>query len=71
MAKFAYNKAKNANTEYTYFKLNCKYHPRIFYKENIDLYFRFKVTDELIIKLRNLIFRKSITCLITAKTSPK
>ena len=37
MAKFAYNNVKNASTGYTLFELNYGYHPRILYKENLDL----------------------------------
>ena len=55
MAKLTYNNAKHASTGYTSFKLNCKYNPRIFYKENIDPRSRSKATDELTKKLRNLI----------------
>ena len=54
MAKFAYNNAKHASIEYTPFELNCGYHPRVFYKENIHFHFRSKATDELTKKLRNL-----------------
>ena len=37
------------------FKLNYGYHPRMFYKEEVDFYFQFKLTDELSAKLRKLI----------------
>ena len=36
MAEFAYNNARNASTGSTPFKLNCKYHPRVSYKEDLD-----------------------------------
>ena len=36
-----------------YFKLNYEYYLHIFYKKDIDLYFRSKEADKLIKKLRN------------------
>ena len=54
MAEFAYNNAKYASTEYTPFELNCKYHLRVFYKEDIDPRSRSKAADELTKELRNL-----------------
>ena len=54
MAKFAYNNAKHASMGYMPFKLNCRYHLCIFYKEDIDPRFRSKAADELIEELRNL-----------------
>ena len=54
MAEFAYNNAKNASTGYTSFKLNCGYHPRIFYEEDVDPYSRFKAANVLTEELRNL-----------------
>ena len=36
MAGFADNNAKNASTGHTPFELNCGYHPRMLYKENVD-----------------------------------
>ena len=55
MAKFAYNNAKHASTGYTPFKLNCGYHPHVYYKEDFDSHSRFKAADELTEELRNLI----------------
>ena len=42
MVEFAYNKAKNANTGYILYKLNCEYHLYIFYKKDLDLYLKSK-----------------------------
>ncbi len=36
MAEFAYNNAKNASTSHTPFELNCRFHPRASYKEDVD-----------------------------------
>ena len=36
MAEFVYNNAKNASTSHTPFDLNCGYHPRMSYKEEVD-----------------------------------
>ena len=55
MAKFAYNNAKNANTGYTPFKLNRRYHPWISYKKDINPYSKSKSADKLSAELRELI----------------
>ena len=55
MAEFAYNNAKYTSMGYTPFKLNCGYHPRISYKEDVNPRSRSKAADELTKKLRNLI----------------
>ena len=55
MAEFAYNNAKNASTGHTLFELNCKYHPRVSYKEDLDPRSKSKTAEELSSKLRNLI----------------
>ena len=54
MAEFAYNNAKNANTGYTSFKLNCGYHPWIFYKEDLNLRSNSKSAEELSFELQEL-----------------
>ena len=38
MAEFTYNNSKNASTSYMLFELNCSYHPRMLYKEEVNLY---------------------------------
>ena len=62
MAEFAYNNAKYASMGYTPFELNCGYHPRIFYKDNVDSYSRSKSANELTEKLMNLMaaYRKNL-----------
>ena len=54
MAEFAYNNAKNASTSHTPFKLNCSYHPKILFEENVNPYLRSCSTDKLTEKLREL-----------------
>ena len=54
MAEFAYNNAKYVSTRYTSFELNCGYHSRVFYEENVDPRSRCKAPDELTEELRNL-----------------
>ena len=51
MAKFAYNNPKNTSTDYTLFKLNSGFHPRVFYKEDADLRSRSKTADQLATEL--------------------
>ncbi len=36
MAEFAYNNAKNASTGHTSFELNCGYHPKVSFEEDVD-----------------------------------
>ena len=47
MAKFAYNNAKNASTGHTSFELNCGYHLRMSYKDDVDPRFKSKSADKL------------------------
>ena len=54
MAEFAYNNAKNASTGHMPFELNCGYHPRMSYKENVDPRSQSKLADELSAELREL-----------------
>ncbi len=54
MAEFAYNNTKNASTGHTPFEINCGYHPRAFYKEDVDLRSQSKSADELATELREL-----------------
>ena len=54
MVEFAYNNAKNANIGQTSFKLNCGYHPRVFFKEDVDPRSRSRSVNELADKLREL-----------------
>ena len=54
MAEFAYNNAKNISTSYTFFKLNCRYYPHIFYKEDLDPCSKLKTVEKLFFELQNL-----------------
>ena len=53
MAEFAYNNAKNASTGYTPFELNCGFHPRVSYKEDVDPRSKSKTADQLTTELHN------------------
>ena len=54
IAEFAYNNAKNASIGYSPFELNCGYHPRISYKEDLDPCSKSKTVEELSSELREL-----------------
>ena len=54
MAEFAYNNAKNASIGHTPFELNCRYHPWVSYKKDLDLCSNSKTAEELSSKLQNL-----------------
>ena len=55
MAEFAYNNVKHASTGYTPFKLNCGYHPRVSYEEDVNPRSRSNAADGMTEQLRNLI----------------
>ena len=55
IAEFVYNNAKNASTGRTLFELNCGYHPRVSYKEDLDPYSKSKIAEKLSSELQNLI----------------
>ena len=54
MAEFAYNNAINTSTGYTSFELNCDFHSRVSYKEDVDPRSRSKTADQLITELQTL-----------------
>ena len=54
MAEFAYNNSKNASTGHTLFKLNCGYHPQVFFEDECNARSRFSSANELVIDLREL-----------------
>ncbi len=55
MAEFAYNNTKNANTGHIPFELNCGYHPRVFFEEDVDSRSRSRSINELAKELKKLI----------------
>ena len=55
MAEFVYNNAKNISTGHTFLKLNCSYHPKVSFEEDIDRCSKSRSADELIEELRELI----------------
>lgn len=54
MAEFAYNNHKNISTNYSSFKLNCDFYSQMFYKKDVDFFFKWKAIDELAAKLKQL-----------------
>ena len=54
MPEFAYNNAKNASIGHTPFELNCGYHPRISYENNVDPRSKSKLVDKLSAELTEL-----------------
>ncbi len=54
MAEFAYNNTKNASTGHTPFELNCGYHSRVSFKEDVDPHSRSRFADKLAEELREL-----------------
>ncbi len=54
MAEFAYYNAKNTSTGHTPFKLNCGYHPRVFFEEDVEPRSRSCTANELAEELRKL-----------------
>ena len=51
MVEFAYNNAKNASINHTPFELNCRYHPRVFYKKDLNSRSKLRTMEELSFKL--------------------
>ena len=54
IVEFAYNNAKNASTGYTLFELNCGYHPRVSFEENVDPHLKSRSANKLAEELREL-----------------
>ena len=54
MAKFTYNNAKDTSIGYTFFEFNYEYHPRVFYKKNVNPRSTSKAANKLTKELRNL-----------------
>ena len=55
MVEFAYNNAKNISIGHTPFKLNCGYHPKVSFEEDINPRLRSCFANKLAEELRELI----------------
>ncbi len=55
MVEFAYNNAKNTSTGHTPFKLNCDYHPKVSFEEDVNPRLRSRSANKLAEELRELI----------------
>ena len=55
IAEFAYNNAKNVSIGHTLFELNCGYHPRMSYKEEVNSCSKSKSANKLSVELTELI----------------
>ncbi len=54
MVEFLYNNAKNASIGHNSFELNCGYHPRVSFEEDVDLRLRSRSANELAEEMREL-----------------
>ncbi len=54
MAEFAYNNAKNASTGFTTFELNCGYHLRVSFEEDVGPHLRSRSANKLVEERREL-----------------
>lgn len=54
MAKFIYNKIKYVSTNHILFKLNYIYHPRIFFKNVVNLLLKSRSANKLAKELKYL-----------------
>ncbi len=70
MAKFAHNNTKNTSTGHIPFELNCDYHLKVSFKEDVDLRSRSCSTNEILKELRELI-EVSYQCLLHVQKLPK
>ena len=52
MAEFIYNNTKNVSTGYTLSKLNCGYHCKVLFEDDIDLCSKFYFANKLAKELR-------------------
>ena len=54
IAEFAYNNAKNANTDHVLFELNYGFHPQVFFENDVDPRSRSRSADKLAKEIREL-----------------
>ena len=55
MAEFTYNNAKNINTGYILFKLNCGYYSKLLFEKDVDFCLKSRFANKLAEELRELI----------------
>ena len=55
MAKFEYNKAKNASTSHMPFEVNCNFHPQVSFEDDVNFCSKSCSANELAKELRELI----------------
>ncbi len=55
MAEFTYNNTKNASTGHIPFKLNCSYHLRVFFEDDVNSRSRSRSANKLAEELKELI----------------
>ena len=62
MAKFAYNNIKIASISHTPFELNCDYHPRMSYEEEVNPCSKSKSEGKLLVENRKLmiVYRENL-----------
>ena len=54
IAEIAYNNVKNASTNHIPFELNCGYHPKVFFKKDVDPHLKSRSINKLAEKLKKL-----------------
>ena len=55
MAEFAYNNIKNDSIVHTLFELNCGYHFKVSFEEDVDSHLRSRSANKLAEELRELL----------------
>lgn len=71
MAEFAYNNIKNACISHILFELNYLYYYLIFYKKDVNSYFKSQFANKLTIKSSNLmtVYKKVLNILKNYKNN--
>lgn len=72
IAKFMYNNAKNANTNYKLFEMNYKNLLQMFFKKNKDYCSGFKIASKLVVESQMLlaVCRRIFTTPKNSKSKP-
>ena len=55
IAEFTYNNAKNTSTDHIFFELNCGYHSRVSFEEDVNSHVKSRSANKLAKELRELI----------------